>query len=500
MRRTHALTEEKGLGLKGWLSGPRKKQHEIETRPEKIVSSDKHRVAVLPFANISPDTADEYFADGMTEELIDRLSQVGELRVIARTSVMSYKRIAKKISEIGKELGVGTLVEGSVRKAGNKIRVTVQLIDASTEEHIWSSRYDKNLADIFEVQGDIASRITASLAGALVAQKTPRITEKDTENITAYSCFLQGRHLLNEDTEDSILEGLKMLEKAVTLDPSFARAHAYIASGYIQLEFKGHLTREESMKNAKLAAQKALDLNENLAEVHAVLSEIAWIEDDFGRDELEAKRAIELNPNLAYAYERLATVKMTNGYPNEGLRLYESAYLLDPLSPRNMKGLGIMYLYRGKYKEADELLTKCLEIAPKDALYGITMGHLIRGKFDRAEETIRSLESTFPEDIWTTALRGYLEALRGNRQKAEQIIKTLYDNYGASVGPNQLSGFIRYFLGDDDAFFAAMFRGVENHALSPLVLRYSPLLERARRDSRYRDLMIKDGLDPDLKE
>ena len=270
------MTNDKGLGLKEWLAGPRRKGVEIESIPEKNAGLDSHRVAVLPFTNISPDREDEYFADGMTEELIDRLSQVRELKVIARTSVMTYKKMEKKASEIGRELRVGTLVEGSVRKAGNKIRVTVQLIDASTEEHLWSSRYDKDLDDIFTLQGDIASSITSALAGALAVKQAPRILEKDTENVTAYSYFLQGRHLLNQNSEDSILKALKMFEKAITLDPSFARAHAYMAFSHIQLEFKGHLTRQESMRNAKEAANRALGLDEKLAEAHAALSEIAW--------------------------------------------------------------------------------------------------------------------------------------------------------------------------------------------------------------------------------
>jgi adenylate cyclase len=472
----------------------------LEPKTTPAMQLDKRRIAVLPFANISRDAGDEYFADGMTEELIDRLSQVRELKVIARTSVMSYKNKEKKASEIGKELRAGSLVEGSVRKSGNRIRVTVQLIDASTEEHLWSSRYDKDLDDIFAVQGDIASRITTALAGTLAAQQTPTILEKDTDNITAYSYFLQGRHLLNEDTEDSIEKSLKMFEKAITLDPSFARAHAYVAASYIQLEFKGHLTREQSMGNAKLAAQKALNLNERLAEVHSVLSRIAWIEDDYGRDELEAKKAIELNPNLASAYSTLAMVKATNGDPNEALRLFETAYLLDPLSHQAIRSLGVMYLHRGMEREAEEHWTRNLQIDPQDVLYGMAIGHLIKGNYEKAEETLRSLEKDSPEDFWTISLRGYVEALEGNREAAERIIETLHSKYGTSVGPNQVSGFIRYFLGDMDAFFAAMFRDVENHALNPLMLRYSPLLEKARQDPRYRELMTKASLDPYLKE
>ncbi len=358
----------------------------------------------------------------------------------------------------------------------------------------------KDLDDIFAVQGDIASRITTALAGTLVAKRTPTILEKDTDNITAYSYFLQGRQLLNQDTEDSIRKVLKMFERAIALDPSFARAHAYVASSYVQLEFTGHLTREESMGNAKLAAHKALDLNESLAEAHAVLSEIAWIEDDFGRDELEARGAIELNPNLSQAYGMLAKVKATNGYPTEAVRLYETAHLLDPLSHQFIRSLGTMYRNRGMEREAEEHWVRNLQVDPQDVLYGIAVSHLIKREYEKAEEKVRSLEMRSPEDILTIALRGYLEALKGNREGAERVVETLHSKYGTGVGANQLTGFIRYFLGDMDAFFAAMFRDVENHALNPLTLRYSPLFEKARQDPRYREVMIKGGLDPDLKE
>jgi len=159
-----------------------------------------------------------------------------------------------------------------------------------------------------------------------------------------------------------------------------------------------------------------------------------------------------------------------------------------------------MYLNRGMEREAEEHWARNLQIDPQDVLYGMTMGHLIKGNYEKAEETIRSLEMDSPEEIWTKSLRGYLEALKGNREGAERVIETLHRKYGTSVGANQLTGFIKYFLGDIDAFFAAMFRDVENRALNPLMLRYSPLLEKARQDPRYHEVMTKDGLDPDLKE
>ena len=177
------------------------------------LSLDEKRIAVLPFANMSPDPADEYFADGMTEELIDRLAQVKSLKVIARTSVMSYKKKEKKASEIARELEVGTLVEGSVRKAGNRVRVTVQLINAGTEEHLWSSHYDKNLDDIFAVQSEIAEKVAGELKTQLLESEKRTLEKKPTENTEAYTCFLRGRELFREETEASVRQAIRPLRE-----------------------------------------------------------------------------------------------------------------------------------------------------------------------------------------------------------------------------------------------------------------------------------------------
>ncbi len=470
---------------------------------EKAIPStqlDKRRIAVLPFSNISLNPADEYFADGMTEELIDRLSQVRGLKVIARTSVMSYRGKEKKASEIGKELGVGTLVEGSVRKSGNKIRVTAQLIDASTEEHLWSSRYDKDLDDIFEVQGDIASRITESLPTSLFGERSSVSLEGGTTNVTAYSRFLQGRQLLNQGTGGSLRRALSLFEEAAAVDPSFARAHSSVADCYVRLGYASLLSYDDAVGGAKKAVQKALVIDENLAEAHVLLSEIAWIEDDHVKDEAEAKRAIELNSSLADAYAMLARIKAANGYPSQAIGLYEEAYKLDPLSQRIIGTLGSMYFNRGREKEAAEYWSRNFPFAPVEVLVSIANSRLSKGAYEKAEETIETLERDSPEDMRTVALRGYLAALRGDRTVAEKTIMRLEEKFKGGATVNTSIGCIRYFMGDIDAFFDAMFRDVENHTLNPNTLRYSPLFEKARQDPRYHQVMLKNGLDSDLKE
>jgi adenylate cyclase len=468
--------------------------------PGSTSKPNTRRIAVLPFDNISPDPADEYFADGMTEELIDRLSQVRELRVIARTSVMGYKKREKKVSEIGRELGVGSLVEGTVRKSGNRIRITVQLVDTRTEEHLWSDRYDKELNDVFAVQTDIATKVTTALAGALVAQRTPRISGQDTSSAIAYSYFLRGRQLTNEAKGESVSRGLELLGKATETDPTFARAYASQASAWILLGISNLTTYDESVRSARKAVEKALGLDPNLAEAHAALSWIAWVEDDFGKDEEEAKKAIELNPNLAAAYEMLATVKATQGYPRESIRLYETAHLLDPLSPRIMGFLGGMYVMRGMVGEAEELFKLNANVAPFEVLGLQAFACMQRGDLAGAEAKVTAIEEGQPNESSTLAIRGQLEAMKGNREGAEKMIHMLKDKFGDGPTVNQSIGFINYFLGDLDAFFEAMFRDVRKHTLNPMTLRYDPLFENARKDPRFRQVLELNGLDPSLKE
>jgi adenylate cyclase len=472
-------------------------EKEVEAAPSQ---PKKNRIAVLPFANMSPEPNDEYFADGMTEELIDRLSQVRELRVIARTSVMGYKKHDKKVSEIGRELGVGSLVEGSVRKSGNKMRITVQLVDAVTEEHLWSDRYDKELDDIFAVQTDIATKVTTALAGALAAQKTPRISGRDTNSVSAYSYFLQGRELTNEGTGSSVRLGLEYLEKATDIDPSFARAFASKSSAWLVLGIMNLTSYDEAVNKAKEAVNRALELDKELAEAHAALSWIAWVEDDFPRDEKEAKIAIDLNPNLAMAYEMLATTKATQGYPLQSIQLLETAHSLDPLSPRIIGMLGGMYIMRGMGSRAEDFLALNSRVAPFETLSLKAFRCMQEGDYAGAEIKIKEMEETHPDESIIIAVRGQLEAMRGNRKGADAAIKTLRERFGDGPTINQVIGFIQYHLGDMDAFFDAMFRDVRKHTMNPLTLRYDPLLEKARKDPRYREVLALNGLDPDLKE
>ena len=470
-----------------------------ETESEEQQQLDLRHLAVLPFVNISPDPNDSYFADGLTEELIAKLSLIKGLKVIARTSVIKYKGKEKSITEIGRELRAGVVIEGSVRKAGNRIRVNIQVINANDEEQLWSASFNNNIDDIFAVQGEIAAKVSDSLP-AYVLQTKPSIQiSPDTKNVTAYTYYLRATQLLNEGGDESLNEALELYTQATRLDPSFARAYVGIGNCYAELGVRSNVSFEESVAGAKSSAIKALEIDPTLAEVHSLLSFTAWSEDDFVKAEKEAKIALELNPNLAEVHSMLGTLLVTTGYPNSALKQFETAYTLDPLSGEGIRYLGLLLAWKGRESEALDLLNRNIKIAPFEVHLALVEYEMSKQDYGKAEEEVRALEKLAPSDFRTICMRGFLQAMSGDRQGVEKTIERLGTfKRGATYDRN--IGYIKYMSGDMDGFFEAMFRAVEAHVLDPFRMRYSPRFEKARQDPRYRKVLEKNGLDPDLKE
>ena len=227
---------------------------------------DKYRIAVLPFANISADAEDEYFADGMTEELISKLSRLRDLTVIARTSIMQYKGTSKGIAEIGRELQVGTVLEGSVRKAGGRLRITAQLIDVESQGHLWSQDYDRTLDDVFAIQSAVAESVADALEVTLGPGEKRQLEEQGTQNLEAYHLYLQGLHLFHKMSEEGLNNSIAYFERALQHDPSFAQAYAGIAMAYVQLGLISLLGPKDAFEKARAAAEKALELDDTIVD------------------------------------------------------------------------------------------------------------------------------------------------------------------------------------------------------------------------------------------
>jgi TolB-like protein len=464
------------------------------TGAEEPRNLDKSRLAVLPFANISPDPSDEYFADGLTEELIASLSLVPGVKVIARTSVIGYKKTEKSVATIGKELGVGTVVEGSVRRAANRIRVTVQVIDVATEEHLWTAKYDDDLDDIFAVQGDIATKVATALPGGLKREKAPIPELAKPKETEAYLLYLQGQALMWKTDEGSLRRSLEFFKKALETDPTYARAYAGMARAYIGLGSEDFMSWLDACNLGRTAAEKAIAIEPGLAEAHGLRAEIAFMADETADVlEHEVRRALELNPNLAQAHTILAALAGSLGIAEAYAAENEAAYRLDPLSPPTIRSLGNAYFFSGRFEEALAHWKATMEQAPLDSCRGLADYHMLKGDFEQAELMVKELERIAPGSDFALLCRGYLSALRGDRPAALKMIEKLQETSREGYSRASSVGFIYFALGDLDRFFQVMFAAAKAHTMQAARIRMSPLFSAARRDRRFVELMSTYG-------
>ncbi len=451
---------------------------------------DTKRIAILPFTNLSSDPEEGYFADGMTEELITSISGVRQLTVIARTSVMGYKGTTKKVKEIGKELEVGTVLEGSVRKAGNRVRITAQLIDAGTEGHLWAQNYDRQLEDVFAIQSEIAEKVAGELKIRLVEEEKRVIEQKPTENTEAYMLYLRGKDLVGERTEPAYRQALEIFEKATNLDPSFAKAHAGVAQVQTYLVMDGYEAYERAAPKAELAARKALSLNPELAEAHATLAEVDFLEDNVVDAEAQARRAVELNPSLPQAQDLLGDLAMLRGNTEEGVRATEAAYRLDPVVPRLVGRLGRIYMNTGREAEALRHWEKTVHLAPADTYRNMTEYYLVKGDMEKAKELFAKAVKLEPTNRWVPWMKGFMAARTGDKNRALEAIKEIENDWLGATNLNDIA-FVYYALGDLDSYFAYVNRATDQHTLRYSYVLYSPLFAKARDDPRYQAFLNK---------
>ena len=313
----------------------------------------KPSVAVLPFVNMSGDPEQEYFSDGITEDLITDLSKVSGLFVIARNSVFTYKGKAVKIRQVGRELGVRYVLEGSVRKVGDRVRITAQLVDTTTEGHLWAERYDRDLEDIFALQDEVTQKIVAALAVALTEEEEDRLARKYTGNVEAYDYFLRGLEYHFHPTKEKNIQARLMFEKAIELDSEFAAAYAQL--GRTHLRGYSHMWSQDpkGLNRAFDLAQKARDLDDTLPEAYFVFGQVYYYERRHEQAIAELEKAITLSPNYADAVAELGDVLSFAGRPEEAIGLIEKAMRFNPTPPSwYLDNLGRAYLLTEQYEEA----------------------------------------------------------------------------------------------------------------------------------------------------
>ncbi len=453
---------------------------------------DRRRIAVLPFANISPDPNDEYFADGMTEELISAISKIPELTVISRTSVMKYKGGRRSIQEIRPELRVGTMLEGSVRKVGIKVRISVQLIDANKEGHLWAENYNRELQDVFDVQSDIAHKVAESLKVRLLAKDAEIVGKVPTANMEAYTIYLKGRYFWNERTLEGLNKAIRYFEEAIKHDPGYALAYAGLADCYLILENWSFLRPEEAVPKVMEYSKKALEIDDMLAEAHtsmAVVSSYFW---DWDRAEREFKRAIELNPNYATAHHWYGHgyLEAQKRY-DEAIRELKEAQKLDPLSLIIATNHGDALLAARRVEEAIEQYRGILETDPNYAYARSRLGVALvaSSAFEEAVAEVEKSWSLSPENVETKATLAYVYSAAGRREDAERILEEMKEIAKTRYVSAALFAEVYSALGKPDRAFEWLDRAAEARS-STLVMNLSePQFDPLRSDPRFRALI-----------
>ena len=473
-----------------------------ETSKQEQIQGLKNRIAVLPFENISADPNDSYFADGLTEELITVLSQIKGLRVIAKTSVSRFRGADKGVVQIGNELRVGSILEGSVRKSANKIRVTIQLIDVASEEHVWVSQYDRDLDDIFLIQSDIAKKVSEGLRVNLAPSEQRRIEREETENPVAHVAYLKGRTLLRDRTEQGMRGAEKQFELAIRRDPDYARAYAGLADVWSLLGDYRFAPLSECREKTKDFLKRALDLDPDLPEARASLA-VSYADDyRYAEAAEEFKQAIMLNPSYAIAHSWYADCLRDQGRFDDALVEALRAEELDPLSPVISYVVSDMYLSQGNDEEVLKRVQKIQEIDPESpfAIQALADYYLVKGDYPQAltcYQKLKQLSGNRGENI--DSYLGYVYAVTKRREEATEVLNTLLTNYpdDISIAPIDIA-WIYLGLGDLDGCFEWLKKAFEDHVFQNVFgfIRYFPLptLRKVRMDPRFNELLKRANL------
>ncbi|MEE9288530.1 MAG: tetratricopeptide repeat protein [Bacteroidota bacterium] len=457
-------------------------------------------IAVLPFVNMSADAENEYFSDGISEELINALTRVDGLHVTSRTSSFAFKGKQEDIRQIGAQLNVSTVLEGSVRKAGDKVRITAQLVNTADGYHVWSEVFDRRLQDIFEVQDEIsrkiANRMREKLAGSEIKEPLVRSHTRDLE---AYNLHLKGLYYWNKWTPEDINKALQCFEEAIQKDPDFALPYAGLAWSYSYLGLMGQMPSREVFPKAKEAALKGLELDETLAETHVALGLVKMFYDwDWDGAFSSFDRALKLNPGAADVHKSYAMYLWAVGKLEEAVNESELAVQLDPLSLPIRNHLACAYLFAGQNDEAIEQSDKVLEMDPtfRSALEFKGMAYLQKGEIDRSIELFEEYQKLTKDPLKGMAGLGYAYARAGRLEEARECLEKLKrrEQIDKNVGLSMDFAAIYAGLGDSDKVFYYLEKAYEQR-YGILYLKCHPAWNDLRADPRFRNILKKIGLE-----
>ena len=461
----------------------------VSTIPQKSI-------AVLPFDNLSEEKGNAYFAEGIQDEILTRLAKVADLKVISRTSTQRFKSAPSDLRDIAKQLGVTNILEGSVQKSNDQVRVTVQLINAMTDAHLWAEIYDRKLTDIFAVESDIAKTIADTLQVKLTGSEKISIGKTPTMNPEAYELYLKGRFFWNKRTAADLRKGIDYFNQAISKDPGYALAYAGLADSYVILSVFGAASPQDSIPQARVAAKKALELDDTLAEAHASSGRIAGPYDfEFDRSIAEFERAIQLNPNYAMAHHWLSWGPLTAlGRFDRAIAEGKRAVELDPLSLINNADLGgNVYLNARRYDEAIAQLRKTIEMDPRFYLAHYYLGQAFQLKGQRAEAITEYQKAVeLDDDPEALAYLGQAYARSGQRDEAQKILAHLTEEAKSRYVSGYSMALMFMGLGDKKQAIDALERAYREGAGNDLfTIRVDPMLDDLRGQPDFEALAEK---------
>lgn len=456
-----------------------------------------HSIAVLPLKNLSGNPADEYFADGMTDELITNLAKISALRVTSYTSVTKYKTTSKPLPQIAQELQVDGIVEGSVLRSGDQVRITAQLIYAPRDQHLWAEEYQRSVRDVLYLQREVARDIAEQVRVTLTPNERAHLATAGAVDLTAYESYLRGRSFWNQRSEASLLKAIDQFNKAIEVDAGYAPAYSGLADCYTTLGYLSYLDPFDAFPRARDAATKALELDPSLAEAHTSLAYYnlyhAW---NWSEAESEFKKAIELNPNYAIAHDWYSYYLMAMGRLDEAWKQVNRAHELDPLSVSISTDIGFNHFYRRNYDEAINQLRGTLSVSPKFPVAHLWLGRAYQQKkmYAEAIDEFNKTDAALPGWVVTIAGMGNAYGEWGHRAEAEQMLTRLSELANAKYVTPYGVALVYAGLGDKNQAFAWLNKAVAGRSHWLVWLNRDPRWDRLRSDPRFADLKKRVGL------
>jgi TolB-like protein/DNA-binding winged helix-turn-helix (wHTH) protein/Flp pilus assembly protein TadD len=446
-------------------------------------------IAVLPLENLSGDPAQEYFADGMTEELIGKLAQIGSLRVISRTSVMRYKAGGKSLPEIARELNVDAALEGTVQRSDGRVRVTAKLIHAATDSLLWARDYERDLTDVLKLQSDVARAVADEIRIQVTPEERARLASARSVNPKAHEAYLLGRYHYSKDNDEGWKQAIEYFERAIQIDPNHAAAYAGLSDAWIFRGLTGTVDFKEAESPTRAAALKAVELDEQLAEAHLSLARIKQQYDwDWGGAEREIRRALELDPGSLEVHTDYGYLLMHVGRLDEAIREGQLVVQFDPVSSAAHSALG-RFLYRAhRYEEALPHLLRAFELEPRGLTANVRLGDLYvqLGRYDEAIAAYERAREVDPNGRNFQAAVARVYALMGRHREARQMVR------GLKANPYIIAA-VYTALGDKDEAFRILEKAVEEHQLITPV-KVEPPLDSLHSDPRWKALLLRMNL------